>query len=518
MRRLSIVWSAVSVSAVFACIVAAPARAATLPLAHYAMEEGPPEATQTADAQGGTAAQFNGAMGAASWTNTYLAPVPAGTTQALIFDKRDPKDFLDVPGFKGVTGTNARTVSAWINTTNPNANILSWGQNSGGKKWTFRVQDANGQDGAIRVEVNGGYQVGSTRVDDGRWHHVAAVWQDDGSPDVQDVQLYVDGQLEAISASQSRSINTASNADVRIGQDFNGNRTFNGVMDDVRVYSAALSGAEIAQLAGPDGGRIAPVLIYDAAADPNVADNTWEDARGVYRPDLFQWSMSGVTHNPSPATTLPGIKAAYTFGAGDSASFGSQDFQDDFPGNLTDNSFATEVWFKPNDFSGQEVLVDLGGSGDGMSLTLNGSTLQLVAKDDAATAGVTTDLLGNGTNEFIQAVGVIDLENDLLSLYVDGELVGSAAYTGDDWAGTDNHSLGAKGGTVGGTGGYFGNLDGYGAFEGEVALVRFYGDALSAGEVEDAYFSVVPEPATMTLALLSLGGVGLAARRRRRRA
>lgn len=30
------------------------------------------------------------------------------------------------------------------------------------------------------------------------WHHVAAVWSNDGTPDVTDVMLYVDGILEDI--------------------------------------------------------------------------------------------------------------------------------------------------------------------------------------------------------------------------------------------------------------------------------------------------------------------------------
>jgi len=499
--------------------VGSKASAAPPPLALYAMEEGPPEASQTADAQGGTAAAFNN-MSAGNWSGTFLAPVPTGSTYALALDNRSPQNFLNVPGFKGVTGTNPRSVAAWINTTLQNQAIVSWGSNSTGQKWTFRVQENNGQTGAIRIEVNGGFKVGSTRVDDGRWHHVALVWPNDGSPDVNDALFYVDGVEESYSATQGQSINTGSNADVRIGQDFS-NRYFNGVVDDVRIFNVALSPADVAELAGPDAGAITPVLNFDAAADTTPGNGTWEDTRRDYRPGSFDWNLSGVTHNASPTTALPGIGAAYTFEGGDTANFGSSDFQDDFPGNLTNNPFSCEVWFQPDDPSGTEVLVDLGGSGDGSSLTLNNNILQFVAKHADNSSGVSADLSGIGTGEFIQAVGVIDLEGDLLSLYVNGRAV-STAFTGGDWAGTDTHALGSKGGTVGGTGGFFGDIDSYGTFQGDVGIVRFFADALTRDEVLAAYdavatTAVIPEPSTFALAALGLLSLGLIGCRRRRR-
>ena len=65
-----------------------------------------------------------------------------------------------------------------------------------GQKWIFRVQNSNGQAGAIRIEVNGGYQVGSTDIRDDQWHHVAAVLVDDGSPNVTEIALYLDGHVD----------------------------------------------------------------------------------------------------------------------------------------------------------------------------------------------------------------------------------------------------------------------------------------------------------------------------------
>ncbi len=149
-------------------------------------------------------------------------------------------DFVTVTGYKGVVGAAARTVSAWIKTTDGDAAVMSWGVNTAGQKWTFRVQTANGTNGAIRVEVNGGFHVGMTPIHDDQWHYVAATFADDGTPNVQDIVLYVDGVTNGTSISQSQAINTASSADVRIGQDFN-NRPFNGPIDEARISSVVRS-------------------------------------------------------------------------------------------------------------------------------------------------------------------------------------------------------------------------------------------------------------------------------------
>jgi hypothetical protein len=163
-------------------------------------------------------------------------------------------DQVNITGYKGVTGTNARTMSAWVKledaTPQQNGSIMSWGANNGGQKWNFRVQNSNGTDGAIRVEVNGGYIVGTTDISDQEWHHVAAVWENDGSPNVNDVLLYVDGVPDGFSVRRGRSINTASSKDVQLGRDHE-NRRWRGWMDDVRIYDEALSAEQIRALANP---------------------------------------------------------------------------------------------------------------------------------------------------------------------------------------------------------------------------------------------------------------------------
>ncbi|MHC4356257.1 MAG: LamG domain-containing protein, partial [Planctomycetota bacterium] len=153
--------------------------------------------------------------------------------------------YVEASGYPGVTGTAARTCCAWIRATaTGNRNIMTWGENSAGQKWRMRIDSTGG----LRIEVNGGSHVGMTNIADGRWHHVAVTFEDDGTPDVLDTLLYVDGQLEATAASADEPVNTADTGVVRIGESPWHNQPFAGVIDDARVYDKVLTAEEIQQV------------------------------------------------------------------------------------------------------------------------------------------------------------------------------------------------------------------------------------------------------------------------------
>ncbi|MGB2820704.1 MAG: LamG-like jellyroll fold domain-containing protein, partial [Phycisphaerae bacterium] len=164
--------------------------------------------------------------------------------QALSFDGTD--DHVDIVGYPGVTGTQARTLSAWVQTSNNDTAFLGWGLNNNSEKWVFRVQTGNGTPGAIRVEVNGGYITGDTDIRGTGWRHVVAVLPD-GSNNVDQVLLYLDGQLQGTSAVLSNPINTSAGGVVEIGNDVQ-NRYFGGLMDEVAIWDVALTPAQIQAL------------------------------------------------------------------------------------------------------------------------------------------------------------------------------------------------------------------------------------------------------------------------------
>jgi len=162
------------------------------------------------------------------------------------------EDYIQIETYRGVLGTKSRTVAAWIKTTNANGTILSWGDPAAGKKWKFQMLDTFGITGALQIEVWDGHIVGSTDLRGG-WHHVAAVLVDDGSADVSEIELYVDGILEIISDVEAMAIDTGYNNNVLIGTLLGGAGSlvqfFDGQIDDVRIYDRALDQLEIQTLA-----------------------------------------------------------------------------------------------------------------------------------------------------------------------------------------------------------------------------------------------------------------------------
>jgi hypothetical protein len=92
---------------------------------------------------------------------------------------------------------------------------------------------------------------GRTKVDDNRWHHAVGVY--DGAR----IALYIDGKLDA-SAPASGPI-AANDEPVLIGENSERpGRFWHGLLDEVRLYSYALSEDEITALYGEASPHVAP--------------------------------------------------------------------------------------------------------------------------------------------------------------------------------------------------------------------------------------------------------------------
>jgi len=138
------------------------------------------------------------------------------------------------------TGTSARSITAWIKLP--------------AKVTSDAVIFGHG-DGYISVTSKGTlgfWGIGSTRVDDGAWHHVAGV--DYGKSATWSV--YVDGVVDR--TGNNTNLNTAAGADWRIGQWLDGTMNFPGIIDEVRYYNRALSTSEIQSIVTGDGGKLPP--------------------------------------------------------------------------------------------------------------------------------------------------------------------------------------------------------------------------------------------------------------------
>ena len=157
---------------------------------------------------------------------------------ALVFDGND---YVEIVGYKGVTGSHSRTCAAWIktNTSKDIAEIITWGRDQPGEKWAFYLDN-----GRLAVDVHGGYIVGVRDLRDGKWHQVAValgleecmiIRGDENDLSMTQIKLIIDGTCEASSKVMDAPVNTASYWNVRIGGQTESNY-FEGFIDDVRVY------------------------------------------------------------------------------------------------------------------------------------------------------------------------------------------------------------------------------------------------------------------------------------------
>ena len=164
---------------------------------------------------------------------------PGKVGGALAFGGQDAR--VEVKDYKGIAGTRARTVAAWIKTDSARGEIVSWGAEDFGQM--FILGHIRGR---IGVTPRGGYLYMNAETNDDKWHHVAVVVQQAELPNLHDdVTLYLDGEpaeIHDIGLLDLWPIQTGRDLDLRIG------RGFKGLVDDLRIYDRPLSDEEVKTL------------------------------------------------------------------------------------------------------------------------------------------------------------------------------------------------------------------------------------------------------------------------------
>lgn len=226
-------------------------------------------------------------------------------------------------GYKGIGGNGERTVTAWIKTTSGSMGtrktIVSWGTNSGGQMFNVMVDDGN-----IRVE-GGTCNVQNddstvARLDGNTWHHIAVVFNPSDGDKLKDVKLYIDGVYylnQTDSGDSYNSEGTVINTNNTINNIQIGNSNYNdgyfwqGALDDVRIYSEALSIDKIIEIKN------------SSISAPPVADFEANNTSIFYGDEI---QFTDVSSN-SPNSWL------WTFEGGDPASSTDQNTLVTYPNN-----------------------------------------------------------------------------------------------------------------------------------------------------------------------------------------
>ena len=185
----------------------------------------------------------------------FSADVPAAIGAGKSLDASGVMDFLVADDYTGIAGSQDRTISGWVKSESVAIqHLVEWGTNNPGERFTFRINNnaGNGTLGGLRTEVQSTFVVNDVVIADGAWHHVAVVFEDDGTPNKDDISLYVDGAIAGLTTTNGNDpvINTVLNNGVAFaGSNVFADRGLDGLMDDVAIWSRALSADEIASVA-----------------------------------------------------------------------------------------------------------------------------------------------------------------------------------------------------------------------------------------------------------------------------
>ena len=151
---------------------------------------------------------------------------------------------LETKGGIGAGELPALTFSAWTRPTDLSGYREIFRKEDGDHRLLFSFQ-LSGTNLSLGLNV-GGYeecdaQIGPAQVLDGRWHHCAATF------DGEFMRVYLDGR-EVGSLRRPGTIRTDPNTRGFIGSLNGESEHFQGALDDLRIYEAALTPAEIASL------------------------------------------------------------------------------------------------------------------------------------------------------------------------------------------------------------------------------------------------------------------------------
>ncbi|MBI5133950.1 MAG: LamG domain-containing protein [Candidatus Taylorbacteria bacterium] len=388
--------------------------------------------------------------------------------EAILLDGTD--DTFAVSNYAPLSpGTADYTISLWLRTTGPGDVLMtSGGGNAGTFTTGFGLVIPGGWQCSSNSKLFFNFANGTTRdtgfcsnstVTSGTWRHVAIV-VDRGV----DVRFYIDGNLDnTIASSLAGSVDfTAFDSGTARWQ----NR-LNGSIDDFRLYSRALTAAEVTTL-----------YRYGQTTSKAVSNNGlvgwWrmDEGTSTIAHDFSGNGNNGTLTNMDASTDWVNGKR------GKALDFdGSNDYIDAGASvSLSNNSpFSYSVWFKLS--GSQQTRTLMGKHTDatgGASLGIDDSAankLKFHLNSYASQRVNSTATFDDGRWHY--AVGTWD--GDILRLYVDGALDVSSDVANTLTFPAVNFQIGRW---VGGSSQYF---------NGQIDEARVYSRALSASEVSELY-------------------------------
>jgi alpha-L-arabinofuranosidase len=423
----------------------AAATAATTLAAHWTFDEG--SGTTAADSSGNG---HTGTLGAtAAWAAGEIGPHSvafngtATSNVAVAGPVVDTSQSFTVSAWVKLNATSGFQTVVSIDGTNISGFFLQLRADTGTFAFTRLASDSV----SAATTVSGASLAPSA----GTWYHIVGVQDTTAGT----IQLFVNGQPQP---AQGYTTPWQAAGGTMIGRGkYNGNPVdfVNGNVDDVRMWSGALTASEIAGL-------------------DQAAHWTFDEGTGTTAHDVSGHGHDGTLG--SGASWAPG-----TVGPHSVALNGTAAGNVTVPGPVVDTSgsFSVSAWVNVTSLKGRQTAVSIDGNQvSGFSLELNGATGRFALArpvSDTPGAAVIASAAGSAAQagRWYQLIGVYDAAAGELALYVNGIPQAAAAFT-TPWQATGNTLIGR--GLAGGNPAAF--------LHGRVDDVQMFGYALSGAQVQ----------------------------------
>ncbi|MDF1658743.1 MAG: FecR domain-containing protein [Verrucomicrobiales bacterium] len=155
-----------------------------------------------------------------------------------------PGSELVIPLSKEFRLEDSHTVSFWMKIPPKLGNrsrneVLEYGRDGIGWKVSCDQTSSRGASGALRIEFNDGFVVGSTDLADGNWHHIAYRFIGGEEADIAShVHLFVDGLPETIRDFQPGSVGGGRAGSLKLGGD--ASQGIDGWIDEFHFFNEAI--------------------------------------------------------------------------------------------------------------------------------------------------------------------------------------------------------------------------------------------------------------------------------------
>jgi hypothetical protein len=411
-----------------------------------------------------SAGDNDGVVYGAQWTTGQIGG-------ALDFDGAN--DYVQVQDDPSLDGMAELTVCAWFKPEQLGRfqRIVSKWENGPQRSYVLSLNDLNKLVLGADSRLNLIQCVGATTLDQDRWYHGAGVYDRNGC------RVFIDGRLDATAYEPGRLAIYAGSLNLRIGAEQDGSYPFGGPIDDVRIYSRALSAEEIQELYGQAQGGLVAHWRLDEGSGSGAYDSAG-DNDGVV--SGAQWTTGQI----EGALSFDGINDYVAL-------------PDNNPIWLPQNNFTLSAWVyfdRAPAASGGETFLGLNYAASGNPSNELGYVVSRLAGSGRVAFGMhtltTTDenLYSNAMLSGGRWYHVVAIRNGTTqAIYLNGELDNSRACSPDpiDFVGgydDDKVSIGRV--TSAGVGQYY--------VDGRIDDVRIYNRALLAEEIRELYGAAPP--------------------------